>query len=97
LLENPRLNSQSDRRASHFGRAADPVDPSEYRGGRGEYQPDPAVHRQSARSAKSRRKIAEVATQIGSVAPDIAAIGSDVDSIRADVRALSVPVDRGHY
>jgi hypothetical protein len=47
--------------------------------------------------AKSRRKIAEVATQIGSVAPDIAAIGADVDSIHADVRALSVPVDRGHY
>jgi hypothetical protein len=47
--------------------------------------------------AKSRRKIAQVATQIGSVAPDIAAIGADVDSIHADVRALCVPVDRGHY
>jgi hypothetical protein len=47
-------------------------------------------YERSARSAKSRRKIAELATQIGSDAPDIAAIGADVDSIRADVRALSV-------
>jgi hypothetical protein len=44
--------------------------------------------------AKSRRKIAQVATQIGSVAPDIAAIGADVDSIHADVRALSVDVSQ---